>query len=278
MDEQGEKAIVEREIRARLFPQPGDLLYLHLADLLLAMEKIATSDSLGVLDYGAGLAPYRSLFPHSQYRTADVSSKLCVGRDALVQTPARNEAFQEPDYVILPDGRIDEKSNTFDLILSTQVLEHVADPQTHLSESFRLLKPGGKLFLTTHGSYEDHGMPYDFRRWTAEGLKYDLKKIGFEIVSVEKVTTNSRAIMWYFQMYVETMGASRKSLVGLFQWLCRSIPRRWIHKAADRAYSNCRVVPANASGQNIYLSLAALAKRPDEATHSLRETAGVSGG
>ncbi len=70
---QGLKQTIEREIQARLFPKPGDPLYLHLADLLLVMRKAATSESVTILDYGAGLAPYRSLFPNSQYRTADVA-------------------------------------------------------------------------------------------------------------------------------------------------------------------------------------------------------------
>ena len=261
------KQTVERELHARLFPKPGDPLYLHLADLLLAVTKAATSDSLTLLDYGAGLTPYRSLFPNSQYRTADVacSKTFC---DGLIGTPARNDAFATPDYTILPDGRIPEESGMFDYILSTQVLEHVPNSGTYSQSALDLLRPGGKLFLTTHGSYEDHGSPYDYRRWTADGLKYDLQKIGFEILSIEKVTTGPRAIMWFLQIYVETMGSSRKSLLGLFQWLCRAVPRRWIHMLADRSYADCRVVSADVLGHNIYLCLSALAQRPSEALQS----------
>ena len=261
------QTLVKREIHARLFPKPGDPLYLHLADLLLALRKAATSESLTILDYGAGLAPYRTLFPNSQYRTADVSSALTF-HDGLISTPARNEAFAIPDYVILPDGCIQEESNTFDYILSTQVLEHVPNPKTHLSECFRLLKPGGKLFLTTHGSYEDHGSPYDYFRWTADGLKYDLQKTGFEVLSIEKLTTGPRAILWFLQMYLETMSTSRKSMLGLVHWFCRAVPRRWIHTQADRLYSDCRMVSSDAPGHNIYLCLSASAQRPAEAMRS----------
>src|SRR5215813_10400301 len=263
-DEKLEETLVERGIRERLFPKPGDPLYLPLSDLLVAVRKAATSEPLTVLDYGAGLAPYRSLFPNSQYRTADVgrSETFC---DGLIGTPARNENFEAPDYTIAPDGRVPEESNTFDYILSTQVLEHVPNPDTHLSECFRLLKPGGNLFLSTHGSYADHGSPYDYHRWTAEGLKYDLQKTGFQVLSIEKLTTGPRAITWFLQMYLETIGMSRKSLMGLFQWLCRAVPRRWIHMLADRLYSDCRIVSADVSGHNIYLCLSTLAQRPSEA-------------
>src|SRR5262249_18578534 len=130
-DEKLEESLVERGIRERLFPKPGDPLYLPLSDLLLAVRKAATSEPGTVLDYGAGLAPYRSLFPNSQYRTADVGRSETFS-DGLIGTPERNEYFAAPDYNILPDGSIQAEANTFDCILSTQVLEHVARPDTHL--------------------------------------------------------------------------------------------------------------------------------------------------
>ena len=39
--------------------------------------------------------------------------------------------------------------NTFDYIVTFQVIEHIADDNAFLKEAFRVLKPGGKLFLTT---------------------------------------------------------------------------------------------------------------------------------
>ncbi len=111
--------------------------------------------------------------------------------------------------------------------------------------------------------YEDHGSPYDYFRWTADGLKYDLQKTGFQILSIDKLTTGPRAIMWFLQMYFETMGTSRKSLLGLFHWLCcRTVHRRWIHMQADRLYPDYRVVSADVPGHSIYLCLSALAQRP----------------
>jgi len=143
-------------IRARIAPLPGDPFYLHLRDLLDAIRGYSSSEPLCILDYGAGLSPYRSLFPNARYLRADVTDADGV------------------EYVISDDGRISAQSEVFDLVLSTQVLEHVAAPLTYLSECFRVLKKGGRLLLSTHGMYEDHGCPYDFQRWTADGLKRDL--------------------------------------------------------------------------------------------------------
>ncbi len=41
------------------------------------------------------------------------------------------------------------RENTYDVITSIEVLEHVPDPVAILTELARLLKPGGLLFLTT---------------------------------------------------------------------------------------------------------------------------------
>jgi SAM-dependent methyltransferase len=254
------QSLTERRIQERLFPKPGDRDYLHLADLLLAMKDVATAESLTLLDYGAGSSPYRSLFPHSQYRRADISSKLSV--ESVQDEAVRDESYPEPDCIILPDGRVPHESNTVDLILSTQVLEHVRDPKTYLSECFRLLKPAGRLFLTTHGSWHDHDDPNDFWRWTADGLKYDLEKIGFTVLSVKKLTTGPRAVLWFMQRHLLTHSLSRKTFFGLCHWLCRLVPSPWIHKQADRLYPHCRVVSADVPDHKIYLAVAVHAERP----------------
>ena len=40
-------------------------------------------------------------------------------------------------------------SSTYDLVVALEVVEHVHAPSSHLAETFRLLKPGGMLLLTT---------------------------------------------------------------------------------------------------------------------------------
>lgn len=234
-------------IRQRLCPQPGDQHYLCLADLILALRRVETYDALTILDYGAGASPYRSLFPNSQYRRADIA------------------AFEDPEYIIMGSGTVPEKSNVFDLVLSTQVLEHVNNPDTYLSECFRLLKPDGKLVLITHGLFEDHGCPYDFQRWTADGLKRDLEKAGFKIINVDKLTTGPRAIMFLIDRNLDTTSLSRKSLPGLLHWTCKTIIRRFrhrIHTLLDRYSLGCRIVSSEIPNQNFYLVLFACARRP----------------
>jgi SAM-dependent methyltransferase len=72
----------------------------------------------------------------------------------------------------IPDGSVDG-------VVSFQVLEHVWDIDWYLRECRRILKPGGWLLLSTHGTWLFHPHPTDFRRWTRPGLEDEIKSRGF---------------------------------------------------------------------------------------------------
>ena len=71
----------------------------------------------------------------------------------------------------LPDDSVDA-------VMSTQVLEHVTDPARYLGECFRVLKPGGRLLLSTHGIFIYHPDPVDLWRWTSGGMRYVIERGG----------------------------------------------------------------------------------------------------
>ena len=105
-----------------------------------------------VLDVGAGDAPYRELFDHCEYVTADWEHSLHgQSREVDVVAGAEN----------LPVG-----DGTTDALLLTQVLEHVPDPALVLREAARVLKPGGRLVATVPFVWELHELPNDFWRFT----------------------------------------------------------------------------------------------------------------
>lgn len=70
-------------------------------------------------------------------------------------------------------------SGRFSGVLCSEVLEHVERPQRALSELLRVLKPGGFAVFTTLTAFPLHGYPFDFRRWTEDGLRVDLEDAGF---------------------------------------------------------------------------------------------------
>ncbi|HKB37770.1 MAG TPA: class I SAM-dependent methyltransferase [Gemmataceae bacterium] len=120
-----------------------------------------------VIDFGCGTRPYEVLFQgRAQY----------VGVD-LADNPKADVHATPGQPVPLPDGAAD-------MVVSTQVLEHVVDVDGYLAESARLLKPGGVLLLSTHGFWTYHPYPTDVRRWTCQGLKMDIEKHGFRVESM----------------------------------------------------------------------------------------------
>ena len=64
----------------------------------------------------------------------------------------------------------------FDVVLCTEVLEHLCEPQRAIDEMMRVLRPGGVLLLTTRFLFPIHDAPGDFFRYTRFGLQHLLKK------------------------------------------------------------------------------------------------------
>lgn len=62
--------------------------------------------------------------------------------------------------------------DSFDFVLSDQVLEHIeGSPQQAIDECLRVLKPGGIAIHTTCFINPIHGSPKDFWRFTPEALR-----------------------------------------------------------------------------------------------------------
>jgi SAM-dependent methyltransferase len=75
-------------------------------------------------------------------------------------------------------------SDRFDLIISIQVLEHVEHPLLAIKEMARVLKPNKLIYLTTNLLYPRHGEPYDFFRFTENGLCLLADEAGLEVEKI----------------------------------------------------------------------------------------------
>jgi len=134
------------------------------------VPDLHATDTTRILDYGSADAPYRDFFaPTADFVTADL--------------PGNPDAT----LVLASDGTVPAPDASFDVVLSTQVLEHVTDPGLYLAECHRVLKPGGRLLLSTHGLMVYHPDPVDFWRWTCAGLQRAVTDAGFRITRFEGI-------------------------------------------------------------------------------------------
>lgn len=58
-----------------------------------------------------------------------------------------------------------------DWVVCTEVLEHVARPETVVQEMLRVLKPSGAVIVTVPFLHPVHADPGDFQRWVPDGLR-----------------------------------------------------------------------------------------------------------
>jgi len=89
------------------------------------------------------------------------------------------------------------EDNSFDTIVSFQVIEHVKADGDFLAEIFRVLKPGGKAILTTPNIKKTLSRnPWHVREYTASELT-DLARKYFDKVEMKGVGGNEKVMAYY---------------------------------------------------------------------------------
>jgi len=68
--------------------------------------------------------------------------------------------------------------NSFDVVMSFDVFEHVERPWDAAEEAIRILKPGGLMIHRTLFAYRYHPCPIDYWRYTSDGLEYLFNRMG----------------------------------------------------------------------------------------------------
>jgi len=128
----------------------------------------------GLLDIGAA---DRWIEPHLpagvDYVALDYPS---TGRDLYGAQP----------HVFADAARLPFPNRCFDSVICLEVLEHVPDPTTVMKEIERVLKPGGRAWISMPFLYPLHDAPFDFQRYTEYGLRRDVQRAGLEVVGLRK--------------------------------------------------------------------------------------------
>ena len=193
-----------------------------------------------VLDFGCGTGTYRDLLTSAtkyiglEYDSPD--NRRCKQADL----------YYDGNIIPLEDGSMDN-------VLSTQTIEHIPNPERIGAEWRRILRPGGKVLLTVPFMWPEHEMPYDFQRYTTNGLRNLLERNGFEIISQDRLLCDCRApaqifLAWLYDIL--HLGA-RKPIINLILTACLFAP---ISLAAT-------LLAVITTQQNTYLDNIILAKR-----------------
>lgn len=114
--------------------------------------------------------------------------------------------FQTAD---LPDlSRFEDES--FDHVVTFQVIEHIKDDHKFLSEAARVLKPGGKIYLTTvNKTYSLSRNPWHIREYYTPQLKGLMEKY-FSTVDALGVGGNQKVWDYYEE--------NKKSVAKTMKW------------------------------------------------------------
>jgi predicted SAM-dependent methyltransferase len=149
------------------------------------IEKLIQQNKL-VLNVGAG---YRK------------SPKRYYDCDNVINT----EIFPYPTTDVVCNGdNLPFKDNSFDVVLSLAVLEHVPNPWVHAEELIRVLKPGGIIYADVPFLQPYHGYPYHYFNMTTAGLKSLFeKKITVVKHTVERWSKPIFTLTWFLQRYCD---------------------------------------------------------------------------
>ncbi|MEL7447566.1 MAG: class I SAM-dependent methyltransferase [Pseudomonadota bacterium] len=193
-----------------------------------------------VVDLGCGSAPYRELI----LATADEY----VGVDWDASQHDRSHVDVTADLT----KPLPFKDASADTVVSFQVMEHLPETGLFLDEIRRILRPGGRVFITVPFMWHVHEAPHDYYRFTRHGLEYLFDKHGFEQVNVEANTGFWQTFVLKFNY--ETRRYARGPLWLLFaplwllgQWLAPPLDRLLPRPQETASYTVKARVPETAS-------------------------------
>ncbi|MDQ1426262.1 MAG: hypothetical protein QOD72_3760 [Acidimicrobiaceae bacterium] len=159
--------------RARLTARLRRVVDLQAASIWRDLKSPLGETTGTVLDVGAGAQPYRTLLNRgATYRAVDTTD----ARDRF--------GYEIPGTVYFAGDTWPVSDRSIDLVLATETLEHVVDPDAFLAQARRVLHNGGRLVITVPFAARWHYVPFDYWRFTPSALRMILERNGFGDVVV----------------------------------------------------------------------------------------------
>jgi SAM-dependent methyltransferase len=133
-----------------------------------------------ILDFGCGQKPYALIFGKSEYVGIDFNN-YSLKKDAPSEAP---DFYFSKKY--LEDFLLPFEKESFDHVVSFQVLEHHRKPEIMISEMERVLRPGGYILLSFPFIYALHEQPHDYQRFTEYKIRELFKENNCEVAQIKK--------------------------------------------------------------------------------------------
>ena len=110
---------------------------------------------VGARDVNGSLRPHAESFAPARYIGVDI--KPGAGVDELLDATRLLERFGP---------------NSFDVVIATEIIEHVRDWRTVIDNIKSVVRPGGIVLITTRSlGFHYHGYPYDYWRYEPEDME-----------------------------------------------------------------------------------------------------------
>jgi len=187
----------------------------HLITTLLANAYPRRTD-LQILDIGCGTGKMLDeLAPFGAVTGADFAPEaLAFCRERGAQTGA-DYPLARADVRRLPFAPA-----SFDVVTAMDIIEHIDDDKAASREILRVLKPGGRLFVTVPAfqslwSEHDEAL-HHFRRYTAPHLKDLFQRAGFTVPKLSYTVTSLFPGIWAYRQLANRLpkrraGAEKKA-------------------------------------------------------------------
>lgn len=169
-----------------------------------------------VLDVGAGGCPHRKLFTHCEYFSQDF---VQLSDEQIQNQVGYGQIDFVSDIVNIP---VPDKS--YDVILCTEVIEHVPEPISAIKEISRILRPGGILLITAPLQSGLHQEPYHFYGgYTKYWYQKFLAENNFSDINIEPngslFTTYFSLGLTTFKVFLEIMSDDKNLLHKLIAFI-----------------------------------------------------------
>ena len=146
-------------------------------------ELLNFKKGLKILDAGAGEAQYKKYCLHLDYTAQDIAVYEGSGNQVGFQTGERDYSNLD---IISDINNIPVEDDSFDIVLCSEVIEHITDPVKVFSELNRVLKKDGILIVTAPFNSLTHCAPFHYSTgFSRYFYEHHLPLNGFEILLLE---------------------------------------------------------------------------------------------